>query len=292
MAMLRITPWLFLLPAVLIYGIFGGYPIVQTLLLSLHDQVGVGAPARFIGLQNYIELARDEYFTDALRNTLIWMASFLIGPPALGLLLAVALNTTSWVAALCKTILFLPIALSFSVVGIVWSWIYQPDIGLLDQALRAVGLGHLVQAWLGPNYGLLSVIVASGWSQTSFSLIIFLAGLSGISRELIDAAKIDGANAVQLLFRITVPLLRPAMTIVISSALISALQATEIVLTMTRGGPFGTTDVLGYRMYTETFWNYRFGYGAAMGVVITIMTAAFVIPYLRRMIVQQEREIR
>jgi ABC-type sugar transport system permease subunit len=220
------------------------------------------------------------------------MAAFLVGPPGVALLLAVLLNSNSWVASLCKTVFFLPIALSFSVLGIIWTWVYQPDIGLLDQALTVVGLSEWVQPWLGPHYGLFSLIVAAGWAQTSFSMIVFLAGLSGISKELLEAARVDGANPWQLFWRITLPLLRPAMTIVISSALIGALQATEIVLTMTRGGPFGTTDVLGYRMYTETFWNYNFGYGATIGVIITLMTAVFVIPYLRRMIGLQERDER
>lgn len=288
----RITPWLFLGPALLVYGVFGILPIIQTIILSLHVQEGIGAPAEFVGLQNYLGLLSDRYFLELFRNTVIWMIAFVVGVPAVATFLAVLLNSNSWFASLCKTVLFLPIALSFSVVGIVWQWIYQPKIGLLDQAMKAVGLGDYVQAWLGPDLGLASVIIAAAWMQTAFSIVILLAGLSGISRELIEAARIDGANAWTLFWRITLPLLRPAMMIVVSSALISALQSTEIVLTMTKGGPFGATEVLGYRMYMETFWNYRFGYGATIGVVITIMTAVFVLPYLRRMISLQERDLR
>lgn len=286
---LRFTPWLFLAPAVLIYVVFGAIPIVQTVLLSLHNQVGISAPATFVGLKNYVDLLSDRYFLESFRNTVIWMVAFVVGVPALATLLAVLLNSNSWFSSLCKTVLFLPIALSFSVVGIVWQWIYQPGVGLLDQALEMAGLESLIQPWLGADLGLASVIIAAAWTQTSFSIIIILAGLSGISSELTDAARIDGANFWQMFWRITLPLLRPAMMIVTSSALISALQSTEIILTMTKGGPFGTTEVLGYRMYTETFWNYRFGYGATIGVVITMITATLVIPYLRRMISLQER---
>ncbi|HEV7277533.1 MAG TPA: sugar ABC transporter permease [Devosiaceae bacterium] len=292
MARINFAPWLFLAPALLICGFFGGVPIVQSLILSLHDQTGIGAPATFVGLQNYLDLMQDRYFQDAFRNTLIWMAAFVVGVPSLATLLAVLLNSNSWFESLCKTVLFLPIALSFSVIGIIWQWIYQPRIGLLDQALTTLGMGGLVQAWLGPDLGLASVIIAAAWTQTSFSIVIVLAGLSGISRELVEAARVDGANGWTMFWRITLPLLRPAMMIVVSSALIAALQSTEIVLTMTKGGPFGTTDVLGYRMYIETFWNYRFGYGAAVGVIITLITATFVLPYLRRMISLQERDLR
>lgn len=292
MARAQIIPWLFLAPALLIYAGFGGLPIIQSLVLSFFDQTGIGTPATFIGLKNYTDLVQDSYFQGAFVNTLIWMVSFVIVVPALATLLAVLLNSNSWFSAICKTLLFLPIALSFSVVGIVWQWIYQPKIGLLDQALKAMGLGDFIQQWLGPDLGLASVIVASAWMQTSFSIIVLLAGLSGISRELVEAARVDGANAWTMFWRVTLPLLRPAMMIVVSSALIGALQSTEIVMTMTQGGPFGRTDVLGYRMYIETFWNYRFGYGAAIGVVITAMTATFVVPYLRRMISLQERDLK
>ncbi len=120
--------------------------------------------------------------------------------------------------------------------------------------------------------------------------MIYLAGLSAIPQELIEAAKVDGATRRQSFFRITLPLLKPANTIAVSSALIQALLATEIVLTMTRGGPFGTTEVVGYRMYMETFWNYKFGYGAAIGMVVTVMTATLVVPYVRRMAKAMERE--
>ena len=288
----QIIPWLFLAPALLIYAGFGGLPIIQSLVLSFYDQTGIRAPATFIGLKNYTDLMQDSYFQGAFVNTLIWMVSFVVVVPALATLLAVLLNSNSVFSAICKTFLFLPIALSFSVVGIVWQWIYQPKIGLLDQALKAMGLGDLIQNWLGPDLGLVSVIVASAWSQTSFSIIVLLAGLSGISRELVEAARVDGANAWTMFWRITLPLLRPAMMIVVSSALIGALQSTEIVMSMTQGGPFGSTDVLGYRMYIETFWNYRFGYGAAIGVVITAMTATLVVPYLHRMISLQERDLK
>lgn len=286
----RYTPWLFLLPAIAIYGVFGAIPILQTFQVSLTNQVGVGAAGDFVGLQNYLDLFQDEYFLTSLKNTGIWVACFLFVPNTLAIVIALLVKRSFWGASLIKTVFFMPLALSFAIVGVIWAWIYEPDVGLLDQLLVMLGLEALIIEWLGPHAGNFSVIAAAAWRQTAFATVVFLAGLSAIPQELVEAAKVDGATRRQSFFRITLPLLKPATTIAVSSALIQALLATEIVLTMTRGGPFGMTEVVGYRMYMETFWNYKFGYGAAIGVVVTLMTAVLVVPYVRRMAKAMERE--
>lgn len=286
----KYTPWLFLTPAIVIYGIFGAIPILQTFWISLTDQVGVAAPGNFIGLGNYIKLLSDEYFLNSLWNTGIWVLCFLVFPNTLAVTIALLVKRTFWGASLLKTVFFLPLALSFAIVGVIWSWIYEPDIGLLDQLLTLLGMENLIVEWLGPKAGTFSVIAAASWRQVAFATVVFLAGLAAIPQELIEAAKVDGGTRRQIFFRVTLPLLKPATTIAVSSALIQALLATEIVLTMTRGGPFGSTEVVGYRMYMETFWNYKFGYGAAIGMVVTMMTAVLVVPYIRRMAKTQERE--
>lgn len=286
----RYVPWLFLAPAIVIYGIFGAMPIFQTFYISMTDQVGVAAAGNFVGLQNYVDLMTDKYFLNSLKNTAIWVACFLIVPNSLAIIIALLVKRTFWGASMIKTVFFMPLALSFAIVGVIWAWIYEPDVGLLDQLLTSLGLEVLIVEWLGPHAGNFSVIAAAAWRQVAFATVIFLAGLSAIPQELIEAAKVDGGTRRQIFFRVTLPLLKPATTIAVSSALIQALLATEIVLTMTRGGPFGTTEVVGYRMYMETFWNYKFGYGAAIGVVVTLMTAALVVPYVRRMAKAQERD--
>lgn len=286
----RYTPWLFLMPSIVIYGILGMIPIFQTFWISMTDQVGVGTPGKFIGLKNYATLFTDDYFLNSLKNTGIWVACFLVVPNTLAIIIALLVKRTFWGSGLIKTVFFMPLALSFAIVGVIWAWIYEPDVGLLDQLLAGLGLDALIVEWLGPKAGNFSVIAAAAWRQVAFATVIFLAGLSAIPQELIEAAKVDGGTRRQIFFRVTLPLLKPATTIAVSSALIQALLATEIVLTMTRGGPFGTTEVVGYRMYMETFWNYKFGYGATIGVVVTLMTATLVVPYVRRMARAQERE--
>ena len=285
----KITPWLFLSPALALYLVLGVWPILQSISLSFTDTVGIREPGEFIGLDNFVELPDDVYFTDALKNTLKWIVFNLTVPTSLALFLAVILNE-AFGSKVFKTVFFIPLAISMPVIGLVWLWIYQPNIGLLDQLLTMVGLDHLSQQWLGPTYGLAAVMIAGAWRQTAFSMVIFLAGLTSVPLDLIEAAKIDGANRWQTFWSIIIPMLRPATTIVISSTVISALLATEIVLTMTKGGPFGTTDVMGHRMYTETFWNYNFGYGASIGVVIALIAAVIVVPYLSRMNSLQEQD--
>lgn len=286
----KITPWLFLLPAIAIYGVFGAIPIVQTVLISLTDTIGVNSAGNFVGLDNYIKLVRDEYFHNAMINTGIWVLCFLVVPNTIAVLIALLVRRTFWGSSIVKTVFFLPLTMSFAIVGVIWAWIYEPDVGLLDQLLTALGLQGLIVEWLGPKAGTFSIIAAASWRQVAFATVIFLAGLAAIPQELIEAAKVDGGTRRQIFFRVTLPLLKPASTIAVSSALIQALLATDIVLTMTHGGPFGTTEVIGYRMYMETFWNYKFGYGAAIGVAVTLMTALLVVPYVRRMAREQERE--
>lgn len=147
----RLTPWLFLMPAILIYGVFGAYPIFQTFAISFTDQVGVAEPGKFVGLQNYIPLVQDQYFLNAMKNTGIWVLAFLIVPNTLAITIALLVKQTFWGAGLIKTVFFLPLALSFAIVGVIWGWIYEPDVGLLDQLLKMFDLEGLIVEWLGPD---------------------------------------------------------------------------------------------------------------------------------------------
>lgn len=283
------TPWLFVGPALALYAVLGVWPIFRSIQLSFTDTVGIQEVGDFIGVRNFTDLPGDVFFTDAFRHTIMWIGFNLTVPTALALFLAVMLNEAVG-SRIFKTMFFIPLAISMPAIGIIWLWIYQPDIGLLDQVLARVGLESWQQQWLGPEWGLASVMIAAAWRQTAFSMVIFLAGLTSVPPELVEAARIDGANGWQVFRYVVLPMLRPATTIVVASAITSALLATEIVLTMTKGGPFGTTDVLGHRMYTETFWNLNFGYGAAIGVVIALIASVIVIPYLARMDAIQDEE--
>ena len=181
-------------------------------------------------------------------------------PTILGLLLAVLLDRPLRGSRLYKSAFYLPITLSLVVVGQVWTWIYQPEWGLINSVLEAVGLGDMTRAWLGdPQTALIAVIVAWCWQQTALALILYLAALTTVPKDLLEAAAIDGANARQQFLRIIVPLLRPASIVVITLAVINTLKGFDIVFVLTKGGPFHMSSNLAMFMYEETFFKYQTG---------------------------------
>ena len=169
------------------------------------------------------------------------------------------------------------------VVGQVWTWIYQPDWGLLNSVLEALGLSDLTRAWLGdPATALIAVIVAWCWQQTALSLILYLAALTTVPRDLLEAAAIDGATAWQQFRRVIVPLLRPASVVVITLAVINTLKGFDIVFVLTKGGPFHMSDNLAMFMYSETFFKYQLGYGAAIATALFGLAIIVVVVYFRQ----------
>jgi multiple sugar transport system permease protein/raffinose/stachyose/melibiose transport system permease protein len=264
------------------YAIFVLLPLAQSIQISTWKWNGLGDPT-FVGLDNFTRLLNDPLFIGAFRNTALWLVVAVTVPTVLGLLLAVLLDRPLRASRFYKSAFYLPIALSLVVVGQVWIWIYQPEWGLLNSVLEAFGLGGLTQAWLGnPSTSLAAVIVAWCWQQTALSLILYLAALTTIPRDLLEAASIDGATAWQQFRRIIVPLLRPASVVVIALAVINTLKGFDIVFILTKGGPFHTSDNLAMFMYSETFFKYSFGYGAAIAVALFILAIIVIVVYFRQ----------
>jgi multiple sugar transport system permease protein/raffinose/stachyose/melibiose transport system permease protein len=258
------------------------FPLVQTVLFSTWDWKGMGE-ATPVGLGNYVKALHDPLFVGAFRNTALWLLVAVTVPTIAGIGLAVLLDRPLRASRFYKSMFYLPITLSLVVVGQVWIWIYQPDWGLLNSVLTAVGLQDFTQAWLGnPNTSLMAVIVAWCWQQTALSLILYLAALTTIPTELLEAASIDGANAWQQFRRIMVPLLRPASVVVISLAVINTLKGFDIVYVLTTGGPFHTSDNLAMFMYSETFFKFRMGYGSAIGVSLFALAIIVIVIYFRQ----------
>lgn len=264
------------------YAIFVLLPLAQSIRISTWKWNGLSEPT-FIGLDNFTRLLNDPLFIGAFRNTALWLIVAVTVPTILGLLLAVLLDRPLRGSRFYKSAFYLPIALSLVVVGQVWIWIYQPEWGLLNSVLEAVGLGGLTQAWLGnPSTSLAAVIVAWCWQQTALSLILYLAALTTIPKDLLEAASIDGATAWQQFRRITVPLLRPASVVVIALAVINTLKGFDIVFVLTKGGPFHTSDNLAMFMYSETFFKYSVGYGAAIAVALFALAIIVIVIYFRQ----------
>ncbi|MCL4250342.1 MAG: sugar ABC transporter permease [Anaerolineae bacterium] len=274
---------LFLVLPLAVYIAIVVFPLLSSFYYSLTDWNGFAIDYNFVGLENFEKMFSDRLFSNAIGNTLIWTVAAIIVPTGGGLALALVLHERGVFANLYKSLFYLPISLALAVIGQIWLWIYQPDWGLINASLRTIGLGDLTQAWLAkPQFALLAVILAWSWQQTALSMVIFLAGLTAIPQELIEAAHIDGANYFQRVRRVIVPLLAPASVVVIALAVINSLKSFDVLYVMTRGGPFHSSDNLAMFMYNESFQKYNMGYGSAIAVVLFLITLAVIIVYFRQ----------
>ncbi|MDR1188945.1 MAG: sugar ABC transporter permease, partial [Bifidobacteriaceae bacterium] len=208
----------YLLPAAILYGWFLLYPIIDSIRLSFQEWNGFrNSPRRWVGLDNYERLfTADPVFWKATTNSLIWVVLSLAVPMVISLLLALALNRKMRGRNLFRSVVYIPSVFASITVAAMWSWIYNPNFGAVNQTLEALGLGSWKQQWLGdPKIALYSVFVASIWQGVGFNMVLFLAGLQQVPNDLVEAAKIDGAGAWQRFWTVVMPALRPTMVVVI-----------------------------------------------------------------------------
>ena len=270
-----------------IFAIFVGYPIVFTIYLSFFEWNGMAPEKTFVGLQNYQYLIGDKYFYTALLNNVKWVGVTLFFPVLLGLVIAYGLRSRIIPApALIRTVIFFPVTMSLISVGLMFLLILNPLFGAFDTILRSIGLGSLVMEWFGDyRIALYTLVVVSGWAFTGMPMILYFAGLGDVPKETFDAAKIEGAGHFRMLTQVAIPQLRPVTAVVVMLTLFESLRAFDLVAVMTKGAPFGSTNVLGYLVYLESFWNSRFGYGATLSVAIlaiSILLATFVMKKLMK----------
>lgn len=278
----KYIPWLFLAFPLVLYAIWVIGPTIYTIYLSFTEWDVISEPI-FVGLDNYLDLFNDPIFYTSLINNIKWLAIFLAIPFSLGLFLALLLSQEIRGAKGFKAAIYSPMILAPVVIGLIWSWIYQPRGGLLNNTLTFIGLDTLTRGWLSdPNTALYAVIAAAIWRHTGYVMLLFLSGLTAISPTVIEASKIDGASPWQRFRYIIMPLLKPTTVIVLVITMIQSLRAFDFVSMMTRGGPFNSTNVLAYYMYSEAFKNYKMGYGAAIAVILFLIMFIFIVLYLRQ----------
>jgi ABC-type sugar transport system permease subunit len=273
---------LFILPALILYLVFMVYPFFQSIYFSLTSWNGVTAVKEWVGLANYRELIVDDRFWLSLKNTVIWVIVGTIAPIVIGMLLAVLLWSRPKGFTLLRTFYFMPQVLSTVVIAIVWSWIYNPIFGILNESLDAVGLEDFSRGWLGdPDVALYAVLVAAIWATIGFVFVIFLAGLQNVSKDLLEAATIDGANTWQRFWNVTVPQMASVLNVVIALLLIGGFSVFDIVFVMTGGGPANATEVLATYTYKEAFTQNNVGYASALAVVITVISLIASVTFIR-----------
>ncbi len=271
------------LPLVL-YAAFNGYPILRTMYLSLFKWNGIAPTMDFVGLNNYSNLLHDVVFRTTLFNNLKWAAFTILFSVGGGLVLAIVLQSGKvYFPNFFRALFFLPSTMSMVTVGIMFKLILNPAFGGMNQLLQSIGLKGLILDWLGdPNVAPYTLIAVFCWYYIGTPMILFFAGIGEIPTELYEAAELEGITAWQRLCYITFPLLKPVTMVVTALAVIQSLKAFDLVLVMTRGGPFNSTSVLGFMMYKQTFLADKYGYGAAISVVILLFSAIFAAFYLRQ----------
>ncbi len=274
-----------LAPTLLVFTVFVVWPLLDSFRYSVTDWNGLTSEPKFVGLANFAKVLTDPEFFRAIANSAIWIVAALIFPTLLGLVLALLLNVGLRGSKIFKSIFYLPICLSAIVVGQIWIWIYQPGWGLLDTGIAHVlGVRRFNFAWLAePSTALGSVIVAWSWQQTGLAMVIFLAGLTSIPRDLIEAAEVDGVSRWKQTVHIVLPMLRPATVVVVALSMISALKGFDILYVMTGGGPFHSSATLAFLMYEESFRKYRMGYGSAISVVLFLIALSIIFVYFRQL---------
>ena len=277
-----LTPWLFALPALLVYVVFLVYPAFSSLFFSLTDWDGLSPDYHIIGLDNYTAMVKDPVVVQAAINNLIWSVVTIVVPVVLGLVLAVLLNGKVRGKPILRMVFYTPGVLPLVAVASIWGWLYNPQYGAVNAFLRDVGLGALAQPWLGQNStALAAVMVPAIWLRTGFPMLLYLAALQGIPQDQYEAATMDGATRWQQFWYITMPNLRPAHYIVIALSLIDSFKVFDLIYATTYGGPGTATQVMGTWMYFNVFQYYQAGYGTAIAVVITLAAIAVGIPYVR-----------
>jgi multiple sugar transport system permease protein len=278
---MALNPLLLLAPACLLFAAFVVYPVLASLWLSLFDWDGVGQKT-WTGLGNYDELLADPVFHVAIANNLWWLALFMLAPVG-GLAIALLLNQEVRGIRLVRSLFFFPFVISQIVVGLVFSWFFNAEFGLLNELLGRVGLGP-VKPLEDETFATFAVIAAGLWPQTAYCMIIYMAGLATLDPELVEAGRLDGASGLRLLWHVVIPQLRPATYIAIVVSIVGALRSFDLVMIMTLGGPYDSSTVLAYYMYEQTFLAVRYGYGAAIAAVLFLLMGACIALVLWRML--------
>lgn len=261
----RFAGWLFILPAIIGTFIFIIIPVICSFGLSF-AKWDLLNPIQFVGFDNYREIFSEQLFYKILINTVVFALTTSILGVIIPLILASILNTKIRGAEFYKTAYFLPFITPMIVIGVVWEWIFDPNIGFLNHILNL----HI--NWLyDPHFAMPALIIVSVWKLIGYNMVIFLSALSGISQSMFEAAKIDGANSIQTFKNVTVPLLSPTIFFVVIITAISSFQVFDLIYLMTQGGPLDSTNVLVYAIYKNAFEYFNVGKASAIAYVLFVI---------------------
>ncbi|MBW4081843.1 carbohydrate ABC transporter permease [Paenibacillus sp. S150] len=276
---------LFVIPALILFLMFFIYPIFSSIYYSLTSWNGVSDTVKYTGMSNFKKALGDERFWVSVKNNgwFILFSVFIQVP--LIVLFSLLIANVKKLKGLYKTAVFMPSIMSTAVIGILWGFIYEPNIGLFNKLLGVIGIEPVY--WLSDErFAMLSILITNAWQWTGFYIVMVLAAILSIPGELDEAAAIDGATGFQRATRITLPLIVPIISVVIMLSIAGAMKAADIVIVMTKGGPAGSTEVMATYMIKYAITNFKYGYGNAIAVLIfmftLVVTALYQLLFARR----------
>jgi multiple sugar transport system permease protein len=268
-----LAPYLFLSPALALFAVFAFVPLGYAVVLSFQD-VPVFGDGQWNGVDNYTRLAADPLFWQSLRTTLVFTVATVPTSMALGLLLAVLLNRPLPGRALLRSLYFLPMVVSGVVVALVMGWIFDGDVGVVNNLLQASGLGRV--PWLtSPSWAMVTLSAAIVWGRIGFCMVIYLAALQAVPPSLLEASTLDGASRWQQFRFVTFPQLRPTTFMLLVVNVIFSLQVFDVIYVLTGGGPGFATTVLLQAIFRAAFTDGEMGYAGAIGMVLTVLLLVF-----------------
>jgi alpha-glucoside transport system permease protein len=278
------TALVFVGPALILIGFLIVYPAVKTIINSFTQVNGIGpnAPQVWVGWQNYSDLLNDPNLQTAIKNNILWLVVVTPITVVLGVVFAVLFDKVRY-EAVAKSIVFIPMAISATAAGVIWTLMYadDPNVGTFNAILNWFHAGPI--SFLGnASFADWALFGAQVWMSMGFAVVVLSAALKSIPTDINEAAIIDGANAWQVFSRITVPLMWPTITVISTLTMIGVIKIFDIVIVMTGGGPAGATEVLATRMYTEAFKNVNVGYGSAIAVILLIAVLPVMALNIRR----------
>lgn len=265
----KFGPYFYLVPAMLVFAVFLFYPFFKTIYLSLYKTNKLGQAKLFVGLENYTTLLASESFRTSLKVTVIFVIIVVIGSMALGLLGAMLCQKTFPGIRVFSTSYALPMAIASSSAAMIFKMMLNPTVGIVNKIFNLN-----INWFTDPKYALIAVAVLTAWLNSGINFLYFSAGLGNIDETIYERASVDGANAVQKFFKITLPGLSPIMFYTLVVNIINAFQSFGQVKILTQGGPGDATNLIVYSIYRDAFFNYRFGSAAAQSVILFIIIMA------------------
>ncbi len=272
---IKVVPYLYIMPNMILFFVFMIIPIFMSFYSSTVKWNGMGKP-KFIDIQNYLYIFHDKVFLKSIFNTFYYTVATVPLLMVLALLIAILLNSKIPLRGIIRSAIYVPAVVSTVVVGTVFTWIFQDQLGLINYIITSLG-GTAIKWANDPRFAMIMLIIATVWQRTGYNMVIYLAGLQGIPTDLMEAATIDGANTWQKFRFVTLPLLKNTHMFVMITCMINAFRSFDLVYTMTQGGPLNATKTIVMYVYEQAFNKNYYGRAAAAGVVLFVFMVVLTI---------------